>query len=123
VTEHWQTGVMTRPQAWLLEMHPQMFVELSEELAQLRGIKNGERVKVASSRGALDATAIVTKRLKPFNVGGSTVHLVGLPWHYGWRWPVSGKEESANLLTPAVGDPNTRIPETKAFMVNVTKRA
>jgi formate dehydrogenase major subunit len=35
--------------------------------------------------------------------------------------PVSGKEDSANLLTPSTGDPNTRIPETKAFMVNVAK--
>jgi formate dehydrogenase major subunit len=35
--------------------------------------------------------------------------------------PASGLEESANLLTPATGDPNTRIPETKAFMVNVAK--
>ncbi len=35
--------------------------------------------------------------------------------------PVSGTEESANLLTPSTGDPNTRIPETKAFMVNVSK--
>jgi len=24
-------------------------------------------------------------------------------------------------LTPSVGDPNTKIPETKAFMVNVRK--
>jgi formate dehydrogenase major subunit len=29
--------------------------------------------------------------------------------------------DSANLLTPSTGDPNTRIPETKAFMVNVKK--
>jgi formate dehydrogenase major subunit len=49
------------------------------------------------------------------------VHQVGLPWSYGWRWPASGTEESANLLTPSAGDPNTRIPETKAFMVNVAK--
>jgi len=121
VVEHWQTGVMTRWQPWLLELQPQVFVEMSEELGQLKGIKNGERVKVSSPRGALMATAIVTKRLQPFKIGGAVVHQVGLPWHYGWRMPVSGLEESANLLTPATGDPNTRIPETKAFMVNVAK--
>jgi formate dehydrogenase major subunit len=54
-------------------------------------------------------------------VSGVTVHQVGLPWNYGWRWPETGKEDSANLLTPSTGDPNTRIPETKAFMVNVSK--
>src|SRR5210317_1227658 len=80
VVEHWQTGVMTRWQPWLLEMQPQVFVEMSEELGKLKGIKNGERVKVSSPRGALEATAIVTKRLQPFKIGGAMVHQVGLPW-------------------------------------------
>jgi formate dehydrogenase major subunit len=96
-------------------------VELSPELAKLKGIKNGERVNVNSARAGLEATAIVTQRFKSFKVAGTTVHQVGLPWHFGWRWPADGREESANLLTPPSGDPNTRIPETKAFMVNVTK--
>lgn len=121
VSEHWQTGLMTRPQAWLLELQPQVFVEMSEELAKLRSIKNGERVKVASVRGSIECTAVVTKRFKPFKIGDSIVHEVGMPYNFGWRWPVSGKEESANLLTPSTGDPNTRIPETKAFMVNISK--
>jgi formate dehydrogenase major subunit len=121
VSEHWQTGLMTRPQPWLLELQPQVFVELSEELAKLKGINNGERVKVVSARGMLEASAVVTKRFKPFQIAGTVVHQVGLPWNYGWRWPESGTEDSANLLTPPTGDPNTRIPETKAFMVNVVK--
>jgi formate dehydrogenase major subunit len=121
VVEHWQTGVMTRNQPYLLEMQPQVFVEISEELAQLKGIKNGERVMATSPRGSLECTAIVTPRFKPFNLGQTVVHQVGFPWCYGWHMPVGGMEESANLLTPATGDPNTRIPETKAFMVNVKK--
>ncbi len=121
VSEHWQTGLMTRPQPWLLELQPQMFVEISEELAKLKGFKNGERIKVSSARGSVECTTIVTKRFKPFKISGTVVHEVGIPWHFGWRWPDSGKEESANLLTPSTGDPNTRIPETKAFMVNVAK--
>ena len=123
VSEHWQTGLMTRPQPWLLELQPQMFVEMSEELARLRGIRPGERVLVSSARGEVECSAIVTKRFKPFKIDGVTIHQVGIPWHFGWRWPASGKEESANLLTPPAGDPNTRIPETKAFMVNVSKRS
>jgi formate dehydrogenase major subunit len=121
VSEHWQTGLMTRPQPWLLELQPQMFVEISEELAKLKGFKNGERIKVSSARGSVECTTIVTKRFKPFKISGTVVHEVGIPWHFGWRWPESGKEESANLLTPSTGDPNTRIPESKAFMVNVAK--
>ncbi len=121
VSEHWQTGLMTRPQPWLLELQPQVFVEMSEELAKLKGIKNGERVLAVSARGSLKCSAVVTKRFKPFNIAGNTVHQVGFPWNFGWRWPESGEEESANLLTPSTGDPNTRIPETKAFMVNIKK--
>ncbi len=121
VVEHWQTGLMTRPQPWLMELQPQMFVEMSEELAQLKGFKNGDRVKVSSARGSVECSAMVTKRFKPMKIAGTTVHEIGIPWHYGWRWPSNGKEETANLLTPGATDPNTRIPETKAFMVNVSK--
>ena len=120
VSEHWQTGVMTRWQPWLIEAQPQIFVEISTELAKLKGIKNGEKVIVSSVRGEVKATAIVTKRLKPFNIQGNRVHQIGMPWHYGWVQPKDGGD-SANLLTPSAGDPNTRIPETKAFMVNLEK--
>lgn len=120
VTEHWQTGLMTRWQPWLVEAEPQLFVELSEELAKMRGIENGEKVKVSSGRGAVEAVAVVTTRFRPFKMGKVTVHQVGLPWCFGWIQPKDGGE-SANLLTPTVGDPNTMIPESKAFMVNVEK--
>jgi len=120
VSEHWQTGVMTRWQPWLLELQPQVFVEMSPELASLREIKNGEKIVVESVRGSLEAVAVVTLRFKPFVIQGIVVHQVGLPWHYGWVHPKDGGD-SANLLTPSTGDPNTRIPESKAFMVNVRK--
>ena len=122
VTEHWQTGVLTRWLPWLIEAEPQLFCEMSQELAKLREIKNGDRVVVETARGKVVAVAIVTSRMKPFNIAGQTVHQIGLPWHYGWIWPKDGGE-SANLLTPTVGDPNTMIPESKAFMANVRKVA
>ena len=120
VSEHWQTGVMTRWQPWLLETQPQVFVEMSPELAKLRGIRNGGQVIVESARGGIRATAVVTVRFRPMKIQGTTIHQVGIPWHYGWVHP-RDCGDSANLLTPSVGDPNTRIPETKAFMVNVRK--
>jgi formate dehydrogenase major subunit len=120
VTEHWQSGVLTRWLPWLIEAEPQVFCEISQELAKLRGIENGEKVLVQTSRGKLEATAIVTLRLKPFVIAGQTVHQIGLPWHFGWLHPKDGGD-SANLLTPTIGDPNTMIPESKAFMANVTK--
>jgi formate dehydrogenase major subunit len=119
VTEHWQTGVMSRNTPWLLEMQPSMFVELSPELASEKGIQNGSLVRISSARGKVEAVAIVTKRFRPFTVQGTTVHQVGLPWCYGWTTPKTG--DSANLLTPSIGDGNTMIPETKAFMVDIEK--
>ncbi|OIP65755.1 MAG: formate dehydrogenase-N subunit alpha [Nitrospirae bacterium CG2_30_53_67] len=122
VSEHWQTGVMTRHQPWLLEMAPELFVEMSRELAADLGIRNGDRVKVTSARGEVKAVAMVTARFKPFKVMGNTVHQVGLPYHFGWQYPEDGSGgDSVNLLTPTIGDANTMIPETKAFMVNVEK--
>jgi len=120
VTEHWQTGLMTRWQPWLLEAQPQQFCEMSEELAALKGIKNGDRVIVESARGRVEAVAIVTKRFRPLKVADQDVHQIGLPWCFGWITPKDGGD-SSNLLTPAIGDANTKIPETKSFMVNLKK--
>jgi len=122
LTEHWQTGVMTRHQPWQLEMQPQIFCEMSEELAREKGIRSGDKVIVSSARGKVWAKAIVTSRFKPFKIMNTTVHQVGLPWCFGWQYPEDGSGgDSSNLLTPTVGDANTMIPETKAFMVNVEK--
>ncbi len=127
VVEHWQTGVMTRWVPWLNELQPEMFVEMSEELAAEKGIANGDRVRVKNARcpEGIKAVAIVTKRFKPFTVMGKTIHEVGMPWCYGWLAPVrdATRVTSSNMLTPNVGDPNTRIPESKAFMVDVVKEA
>jgi formate dehydrogenase major subunit len=117
VTEHWQTGVLSRNVPWLLELQPRQFVEMGLDLAKEKKIKNGDMVEVSSARGKIEAVAVVTPRFRPFKVAGSTVHGVGLPWCFGWFTP--GVGDSANLLTPTAGDANTMIPETKAFMVNI----
>jgi formate dehydrogenase major subunit len=119
-TEHWCSGALTRWQMWLLEMQPELYVEIGEALAKEKGIKNGERVKVSSVRGEVPCVAMVTKRFRPFTVEGKTVHQVGLPFNYGWLFPKDGGD-STNFLTPTVGDANTFCPEYKAFMVNVKK--
>lgn len=122
LTEHWQTGVMTRHMPWLLELQPQLFVEISDELAAEKDIKRGDQVLVSSARGTVTAFALPTRRLKPLAVNGRKVYQAGLPWCFGWLAPQGGKGgDSANLLTPNIGDPNTMIPETKVFMVNIRK--
>jgi formate dehydrogenase major subunit len=119
VSEHWQGGQMTRNCSWLVEMQPEPFCEMSEELANERGIENGDRVIVESARGEVNVVALVTKRFKPFRMNGSIVHQVGVIWHWGYTGLSTG--DSANVLTPHVGDANTMIPEYKAFLVEVRK--
>ena len=120
VTEHWQTGVMTRNTPWLLELQPRQFCEISVELAKEKNISNGDIIEVSSARGKIDAVAMVTARMKPFKIGDRLVHEIGLPWCFGWHTP--GVGDSANLLTPTAGDANTMIPETKAFMVGIARK-
>ena len=119
LTEMWQTGSMTRNLPWLVEAQPNMFVEIGKELAAEKGIKNGEQVVVSSARGEIQAVAVVTARWKPFQINGKTVHEIGMPWHYGWKGLATGA--IANDLTPHAGDPNSGIPEYKAFLVDIRK--
>jgi formate dehydrogenase major subunit len=119
LTEHWQAGAMSRTLPWLAETQPDMFIEMSRELASEKGIRNGDPVIVSSARGRIRATAMVTGRFKPFRIDGRLVHHVGMPWHYGWLGHATG--DSANDLTPHVGDANTMIPEYKAFLVDLQK--
>jgi formate dehydrogenase major subunit len=119
VTEHWQAGQMTRNLPWLVELMPEMFVEMSKELAADLGIENAEWITVESKRGSIRGVAVVTERFKPYRLNGQTVHQIGLPWHWGFRGLSTG--DSANALSPHVGDANTMIPEFKAFLVRVKK--
>lgn len=121
LTEHWQTGQLTRNLPWLVETMPKMFVELSPTLAEERGIVSGDNVVIQNNRGAITAYAMVTDRLQPFTIGGKTVHQIAAPWHwgYGGTCAVGG---IANDLTPNVGDANTMIPEYKAFLVDIRKQ-
>lgn len=119
VTEHWQTGVLTRNLPWQCELVPEMFVELGRELAEQLGIKSGDYVIVENARGSVKAKALVTERFQPLIVNGKKVHQVGLPWHFGFKGLVKG--DIANKLTPDVGDGNSLTPEYKAFLVNVRR--
>lgn len=119
VTEHWQAGAMTRNLPWLVELMPDMFVEISPSLAAEKGIKNGDLVTVFNARGSVTAYALVTERIQPLMVNGKKVEIIGLPWHWGFCGLCSG--DSANMLTPHAGDANTRIPEYKAFLVDIKK--
>ena len=104
---------------YLVETMPDFFVEIPEGLAEEKGIPNASRVRVWSKRGTVAGTAIVTKRIKPLLVNGRTVWTVGIPIHWGFVGLTQGS--MANLLTPFIGDANTRCPEFKSFLVNLER--
>jgi formate dehydrogenase major subunit len=110
---------MTRNTPWLVELVPDVFVEMSPDLAREKGIRHGDWVAVSTKRGTAKARALITNRFEPFFVGGRYVHQIGIPWHWGYNGLATG--DSANLLTSHVGDANMMIPEYKAFLCQIEK--
>jgi formate dehydrogenase major subunit len=119
LTEHYLAGAMSRWLPWLSELQPELFVEISPELAQEKGIQNLDWVRVSSPRSHVRAKALVTRRLRPLQVNGKTIHHVGMPWHWGYEGLVTG--DIVNELTALVGDPNVTIHEGKVFVCNIEK--
>ena len=126
LTEH--EHYVTQHVPLLVGLQPQAFVEVPQELADKKGIKNGDRVRVSSARGKLEVAALVTKRLGPVTLAGNvTSYTIGIPIHWGFigisaeRYPELSRNWLANALTPFVGDSNARTPEFKSFLVNIEK--
>jgi formate dehydrogenase major subunit len=101
-------------------IQPEQFVEIGEALGKDLGIASGDTVKVSSNRGYIRAIAVVTKRLKPLQIEGKTLHHVGIPIHWGFKG-LAKPGFLANTLTPFVGDANSQTPEFKSFLVKVEK--
>jgi formate dehydrogenase major subunit len=119
LTEHFLAGAMSRWNPWLTELMPELFIEISPELAEERGVNNNQRVRITTPRGGILARALVTGRIRPFLLNGRRIHHVGMPWHWGWQGVVVG--DVVNQLTAMIGDPNVSIHEAKAFVCNVEK--
>ena len=117
LTEHHLSGSMSRWLPWLAELMPELFCEISPELAAERGIRNGEYATIRTARGEVEARALVTRRMRPFLIDGKTVHEIGLPWHWGWQGTAQG--DVVNNLSPLVGDPNVSIHEGKVFTCDI----
>ena len=119
LTEH--EHYVTQNVDHLVQLQPEAFVEVPAELAQEKGIENGDRVRVSSKRGKLEVRAVVTKRLGPLQIDGKKVYQIGIPIHWGFVGINTGQHWLANALTPFVGDASARTPEFKAFLVNIEK--
>jgi formate dehydrogenase major subunit len=117
LTEHHTAGGMTRTLPYLSELQPEMFCEVSPDLARERGLENGGWATIVTSRAAIEARVLVTDRIPPLRVQDRTVHQVGLPYHWGGRGLSAG--DSANDLFPLALDPNVHIQEAKAATCDV----
>ncbi|MET0404345.1 MAG: molybdopterin-dependent oxidoreductase, partial [Cystobacter sp.] len=117
LTEHHTAGGMSRWLSWLSELQPEMFVEVSPELAAEVGLENGGWCTVYTARGQVESRVLVTERFRPLTVDGRRIHQVGLPYHWGYTGRIKG--ESANDLTAFSADPNVSIQESKVLTCNV----
>ena len=117
LTEHHTAGGMSRWLPYLAELQPEMFAEISPELAEEVGVSNGDWATMISPRSAIEVRVLVTNRFKPLTINGQTVHQIGLPYHWA-----NGKEavvegDSANDLLGITMDPNTQIQDSKSAAV------
>jgi formate dehydrogenase major subunit len=119
LTEHHLSGAMSRWLPWLCELQPELFCEISPEHAAEIGVANTEMVVISTPRGSIKAKALVTRRIRPFQLREKKVHHVGLPWHWGYKGVSTG--DVVNDLSALVGDPNVTIHEAKVFVCNVVK--
>src|SRR5437762_1124205 len=117
LTEHHTAGGMSRFLSHLAELQPEMFAEISPELATQLKIDNGDYICVVTLRGAIEARALVSRRIRPLRINGKEVHQVALPYHYGTAGVVRG--DAANDLLTVSGEPNVTIMEAKALTCNV----
>ena len=117
LTEHHTAGGMSRTVKYLSELQPELFCEVSPELAGERGLQHGDWCTVVTMRTAVEARVMVTDRMKPLEVQGRTIHQVGLPYHWGQRGHVTG--DTVNDLFSLVLDPNVHIQEVKAATCDV----
>jgi formate dehydrogenase major subunit len=117
LTEHHTAGGMSRTLSRLAELQPELFCEISPELASDIHASNGDAVVIATPRGSIQARALVTARMRPLTVQGRVVHQVGLPYHFGGRGLVQG--DVVNDLVAISEEPNVRIMEAKALVCSI----
>jgi formate dehydrogenase major subunit len=101
--EHFHEGNLTYRVPGIHAKTPDVFVEVSPELAQARGIESGSLVRLSSPYGSLRVRALVTDRV-----------------HNGELYmPMNSTESPVNLLTGSQTDPVTHTPAYKETAVKL----
>ncbi|WP_082553395.1 molybdopterin oxidoreductase family protein [Phycicoccus sp. Root101] len=105
VLQHYQSGAQTRRVDPLASAFRGPYAELHPLLAARLGVVEGQRVRLATSRGAVSVPARVTDTIRP--------DTVFVPFHWGGT-------DSINRLTTDATDPLSGMPEFKVCAVDVT---
>src|SRR5262249_52688885 len=113
LTEHHTAGGMSRWLPYLSELQPEMFCEVSPELAAERGLEPYGWATIVSPRAAIEARVLVTERMTPLTIHGQTVHQIGLPYHWGVGNDAVVSGDAVNDLIGITLDPNVQIQESK----------
>ena len=108
---------MSRWLSWLSELQPEMFCEVSPQVAAKAGLENGGWATISTARAQIEARVLVTDRIKPLKMGKRTFHAIGLPYHWGRNGLARG--DSANELLGLAADPNVSIMNSKAHTANI----
>jgi formate dehydrogenase major subunit len=119
LTEHHTAGGMSRTLTHLAELQPELFCEISPQLAQQLNILAGEWVTVVTPRGSVEAHALVTPRMQTLTINGENIEQIGMPFHWGYSGLVKG--DIGNDLVAISEEPNVRIMETKGLLCNIVR--
>lgn len=113
ITEHHTAGGMSRFLPYLSELQPELYCEVSPELAEELGLEPYGWMTIISARSAIEARVFVTDRVTPLKIGERTIHTIGLPYHWarGKEAVVTG--DAVNDLIGMNLDINTQIQGSK----------
>jgi formate dehydrogenase major subunit len=95
--EHWHTGAITRRASVLDALEPEAVAMLAPLELRRLGIRPGDRIRVATRRGAIELRARADSAVAP--------GMIFIPFCYA--------EAAANILTNPQLDPYGKIPEFK----------
>ena len=119
LTEHHTAGGMSRFLPYLAELQPEFFCEISPALASERKLEHMGWATIVTARTAIEARVMVTDRVVPLQVGGHTIHQVGLPYHWGVGGGAIVSGDSANDLFGVTLDANVHIQESKVASCDI----
>ncbi|MBC6497824.1 MAG: formate dehydrogenase subunit alpha [Alphaproteobacteria bacterium GM7ARS4] len=103
--EHWHTGSMTRRTNVLNTIEPHPYIHLSPADMDEKGLVGGDRVRIETRRGALDAQVRPDRQIPQ--------GIVFMPFCF--------EEAPVNFLTNDALDPDGKIPEVKYCAVKLEK--